>query len=101
MIGNKNAYYEDGMWRLSYGGAVTKQNMSLTYTINGVEMYTYYPAGTFDTTEADTLTSEICLPEIEEIFTLHGEVISAECDMLPGNIYIVRYSDGSIRKIIK
>lgn len=101
MIGNKNAYYEDGMWRLSYGGAVTKQNMSLTYTINGVEMYTYYPAGTFDTTEADTLTSEICLPEIEEIFTLHGEVISAECDMLPGNIYIVRYSDGTIRKIIK
>lgn len=100
-IGNKSAYYEDGMWRLSYGGAVTKQNMSLTYTVNGVEMYTYYPAGTFDITEADILTSEIRLPEIEKIFTLHGEVIEEECQMLPHNVYIVKYSDGSTRKIIK
>lgn len=75
--------------------------MSLTYTVNGVEMYTYYPAGTFDITEADILTSEIRLPEIEKIFTLHGEVIEEECQMLPHNVYIVKYSDGSTRKIIK
>lgn len=74
---------------------------SLHYTVNGVEMISFYPADEHILTSVEKLNPESDEAHISAIFDINGRCVGADRDSLAPGVYIIHYSNGTTIKIIK
>lgn len=99
-IGGVEATREGNVWSIPGKGNVTNRERVVNYTVNGVPMQTLYPkkyeAGAIEETGLDTPDVKV-----DAVYRTDGKYAGVILDALEPGIYIVLYSDGTRRKIIK
>ncbi len=101
VIGSVSTFQDGDLWHFSYGGDVEKKSVFMRYTVDGVEMFTYYPAGTFNSAGVDAVGNDASTACVTGVYDLTGRRVAETVNDAPGGILIVRFSDGSASKIIK
>lgn len=86
-------------WSIPGSGNVVSTVRTLTYTVNGVEMKTVYPANV--DAGVEDVGAETPSREITAIYRMDGACVGSEASRLSAGIYLLVYSDGTTSKIIK
>lgn len=98
-IGGEKAVLSNGFWSIEGTGAATDRDITVSYTVDGVDMSTTYPAGELSGIEPVRDNGQGAAA-ITGIYTPDGRFQGRELNDASG-ILIIRYGDGTARRIYK
>lgn len=93
--------HDGDIWYLKNGMNALDKSVKVSFTVNGEDMLTDYPAGTFVLTEIEEIPECSAQSSVIGVYDTNGLRLADNVDNAPSGILIVRYSDGTASKVVK
>lgn len=101
LIGGVTSLQDGDSWCIPSGLDATRKEVTVSYAVDGVDMLTSYPAGTFSLSDVGVIGDHSGSPRVTGIYSIDGTRLSVGIHDAPAGVWIIRYSDGTAGRLIK